>query len=95
MFTVGQCERLTQQRVLHYFQNELAYRYLSYWKDRDGIRNVEEELLCDWLAWHGHEKHVIDRALRELNETTAMSRYALSQPWASIFTGPVVEGADG
>ena len=95
MSQVGQRERRTQQQVLHFFQYELEYRYLGNWKDRDGNRNVEEALLRDWLAAQGHDGRVVNRALRELDQTAAMYRYALSQPWVSMSTGPVlVEGAD-
>ncbi|WP_311945113.1 hypothetical protein [Halomonas piscis] len=34
MNTVGQRERLTQQQVLRFFQDELNYRYLGDWKVR-------------------------------------------------------------
>lgn len=42
---VGQREILTQQGVLGYFDEALDYDYLGNWKDRDGNRNVGEELL--------------------------------------------------
>jgi len=45
MSTVGQRERHTQQQVLRFFQDELGYRYLGDWKDRDGNRSIEEDLL--------------------------------------------------
>lgn len=73
MNTVGQRERLTQQRVLRFFQDELGYRYLGDWKDRAGNRNVEEGLLRDWLVRQGHEERVISRALRELDQAAALS----------------------
>jgi hypothetical protein len=40
--TVGQPERATQNRSIALFRNELRYRYLRDWADRDGngtIRN--------------------------------------------------------
>lgn len=54
MNQVGQRERLTQQQVLRFFQDELDYRYLGDWKDRAGNHNVEEDLLRAWLARQGH-----------------------------------------
>ena len=73
MTQVGARERLTQQQVLRFFQDELDYDYLGDWKDRDGNRNVEEDLLRDWLARQGHEERVINRALRELDQAAAIS----------------------
>lgn len=50
--------------------------------------------LSDWLIRQGHEKRLINRALRELDQAVAISPCALSQSCASIFAGPMVEGAD-
>jgi len=73
MSAVGQRERLTQQQVLRFFRDELGYCYLGDWKDRAGNRNVEEDLLRDWLVRQGHEERVINRALRELDQAAAIS----------------------
>ena len=73
MSKVGQRERLTQQQVLRFFQDELGYNYLGDWKDRDGNRNIEEALLRDSLARQGHEERVINRALREMDQAAAIS----------------------
>jgi type I restriction enzyme R subunit len=54
MTTVGQPERATQNRVLTLFRNELGYRYLGDWSDRDGNSNIEEGLLSAWLAKCGY-----------------------------------------
>ena len=40
--TVGQPERATQDRVVALFRDELGYRYLGDWTDRDGNSNIEE-----------------------------------------------------
>ena len=40
--SIGQPERVTQNRVIALFCDELQYRYLGYWQDRDGNSNVEE-----------------------------------------------------
>lgn len=73
MSGVGQRERQTQQQVLRFFRDELGYRYLGDWKHRDGNRNIEEDLVRDWLARQGHEEPVINRALRELDQAAAIS----------------------
>jgi len=56
MSQVGQRERLTQQQVLRFFQDELGYRYLGDWRDRAGNRNVEEDLLREWLVSQGYDE---------------------------------------
>ncbi len=42
MNDVGQPERATQNRVIALFRDELGYRYLGDWTDRDGNSNIEE-----------------------------------------------------
>jgi predicted metal-dependent hydrolase len=43
-------ERATQQRVIALFRDELGYRYLGDWTDRDGNSNIEERLLTTYLT---------------------------------------------
>ena len=50
MSTVGQPERATQNRVIALFRDELGYRYLGDWTDRDGNSNIEEGLLSAYLT---------------------------------------------
>ena len=56
MSDVGKPERVTQNRVTGLFRDELEYRYLGDWTDRDGNSNIEEELLsalrCPQLRYH-------------------------------------------
>lgn len=42
MSQVGARERLTQQQVLRFFQDELGYRYLGDWKDCGGNRHQSD-----------------------------------------------------
>ncbi|MFP3980369.1 MAG: type I restriction endonuclease subunit R [Desulfobacterales bacterium] len=73
MSKVGQLESLTQQQVLRFFRDQLGYRYLGDWKDRNGNSNVENELLRDWLTRRGYEERIINRALWELDQAAALS----------------------
>jgi hypothetical protein len=54
MTLIGQPERATQDRVIALLRDELGYRYLGDWRDRDGNSNVEEGLLSAWLSRRGH-----------------------------------------
>ncbi|MCL4315468.1 MAG: HsdR family type I site-specific deoxyribonuclease [Gammaproteobacteria bacterium] len=63
---VGQIERHTQNRVVALFRNELGYRYLGDWSDRDGNSNIEEELLTMWLSKSGYSQAQISVGLHKL-----------------------------
>ncbi|HEY1068740.1 MAG TPA: HsdR family type I site-specific deoxyribonuclease [Pirellulales bacterium] len=66
MSSIGQSERATQNRVVALFRDELGYRYLGDWTDRDRNSNVEESLLSDWLAKRGVAPAQISVALHKL-----------------------------
>ena len=38
-------ERVTQNRVVKLFEDELNYTYLGDWEEREGNSNIEEEYL--------------------------------------------------
>src|SRR6185437_2658564 len=60
---VGQRERATQNRIIALFRDELDYRYLGDWTDRDGNSNIEEELLSTYLTKTDYTQAQISRAL--------------------------------
>ena len=66
MDKVGQPERATQNRVTALFRDELGYRYLGDWTDRDGNSNVEEELFSAWLTKSGNTSAQISKAIHDL-----------------------------
>src|SRR4051795_10121838 len=66
MSTIGQSERATQNRVLNLFRDELGYRYLGDWSDRDGNSNIEEDVLSAWLTRSGYTPAQINAALYRL-----------------------------
>lgn len=72
MSTVGQRERATQHRVVHLFRERLDYDYLGSWQDRADNRNVEADLLTDWLRRQGHSDALIGRALHQLGQAAAL-----------------------
>ena len=49
MNKVGQKERLTQNRLIKLFQDQLDYTYLGNWEERENNSNIEEELLTKHL----------------------------------------------
>jgi len=69
MTKVGSIERVTQNRVVKLFQNELGYAYLGDWQDRENNSNIEEDLLTNYLTRKGYTPVQISRAIFELKNT--------------------------
>jgi type I restriction enzyme R subunit len=63
---IGQPERATQNRVIALFCDELHYRYLGNWQDRDRNSNVEEGLLTAYLDRNGYSPAQIGSAIYKL-----------------------------
>lgn len=63
---IGKPERITQNRVVRLFCDELGYRYLGDWSEREGNSNIEEGLLADWLKVSGYSAAQIAVALHKL-----------------------------
>ncbi|HEY5523032.1 MAG TPA: HsdR family type I site-specific deoxyribonuclease, partial [Desulfuromonadaceae bacterium] len=66
MSDVDKRERDTQNRVISLFRDELGYRYLGDWTDRDGNSNIEEGMLNSYLARNGYTREQISSALYKL-----------------------------
>lgn len=66
MNNIGQPERATQNRVIALFRDELGYRYLGDWRDRDGNSNIEEYWLTDFLSRSGYSVAQINKAIHTL-----------------------------
>jgi type I restriction enzyme R subunit len=63
---IGQHERATQECVIALFRDELGYRYLGDWTDRDGNSNIEAGLLTTYLTKNGYTPAQISVALYKL-----------------------------
>ena len=74
MSNIGQSERTTQNRVVALFRDELGYRYLGDWQDRDGNSNIEEKILTSYLQRCGYNAAQISKAIYELR--TAASNHS-------------------
>lgn len=66
MNEIGKRERATQDRVIALFRDELGYRYMGDWIDRNDNSNIEEELLSAHLARSGYSPEQITKALYAL-----------------------------
>jgi type I restriction enzyme R subunit len=67
MSDVGKPERATQNRVIGLFRDELGYRYLGDWADREGNSNIEEGPLTAFLTRNGYSPEQINAALYRLH----------------------------
>jgi len=67
MSPIGNPERVTQNRIIALFRDELGYRYLGDRTDRDGNSNIEEELLTAWLIKSGYSSAQINIAFHRLH----------------------------
>ncbi len=66
MSAIGKPERATQRRLISLFRDELGYRYLGDWSDRDANSNVEQAVLADYLRRAGYSEAQISAAIRRL-----------------------------
>ena len=72
MSNVGQRERVTQNRVVNFFQQALGYDYLGDWQERENNRNIEPEYLRKWLLSQGVESVLVEKAIRRLDSAAAL-----------------------
>ena len=63
---IGKPERATQNRIIRLFRDELGYRYLGDWRDRDENSNIEEDLLTSYLLRNGYSPAQISSAIHKL-----------------------------
>ena len=63
MSDIGQPERITQNRVIALFRDELKYCFLGDWQDLDSNSNIEEGLLTAYLKRSDYSKEQINRAI--------------------------------
>ncbi len=68
MSDIGIPERATQNRVVKLFRDTLGYDYLGDWIDREDNRNIEPELLRDFLKEQGHDESLIGKVLYQLEK---------------------------
>ena len=72
MTAVGELEARTQRRVVRHFQERLGYEYLGDWHERANNRNIETDLLTQFLAGQGHDPAIIAKALDKLDKAAAL-----------------------
>ena len=66
MSDIGKSERVTQNRVIALFCDELGYKYLGDWSERQNNSHIEQDLLSAFLTQSGYSTGQINRALDAL-----------------------------
>ena len=66
MSNVGQIERVTQRKVVQFFEVGLKYDYLGDWKDRAENSNIEPQYLTAFLKRQGYSDVLISKAINKL-----------------------------
>lgn len=74
---VGKSERETQRRVIKLFREELGYRFLGDWSDREGNSNIEQDVLTSFLQGRGYSPGQISAAIYKLTSEANNSNRGL------------------
>jgi type I restriction enzyme R subunit len=88
MSDIGKSERATQDRIIALFSDELGYRYLGDWIDRDENSNIEEGLLLAYLTKSGYTLAQINNAIYKLRieaDNHGRNLYGNNQAVYSLF----------
>src|ERR1700674_725493 len=86
MSTVGKPERVTQNRVIALFKNELGYRYAGDWSDRAENSNIDEGLLTEYLAKSKYSPEQISRAMYLLKTEAANQNRSLYENNKAVYS---------
>ena len=85
MNDVGKPERVTQERVLSLFQNELGFDYLGNRTEREGNSNIEEEGLTKYLTQSGCSPQQISAAIGQLQTAAQHPTQTLYQKNQAVY----------
>ena len=71
MSNLNQLERITQDRVIQLFRQDLGYEYLGNLHEQSN-KNINPGLLTAWLKKQGYSDTLINKALRQLEMAAAL-----------------------
>ena len=72
MSNVDDIERLTQNRVVRFFTDTLGYRYLGNWQYLADNKNIERDILEQWLKKRNVNAPLIARAISTLEKAASL-----------------------
>jgi type I restriction enzyme R subunit len=70
---INPIERITQNRIIQLFQNQLGYEYYGNWEDRTDNSNIENEYLRRFLQKKGYTETLIEKAISEVYQLAISS----------------------
>ena len=85
MSDVGKPERATQERIIKLFREELGYRFLGDWTDRDGNSNIDEKQLTKWWKARGVSEAQAANALHKLRSEADNHNRSLYQNNQAVY----------
>ncbi len=63
---INPIERITQNRIIQLFQEQLGYTYYGNWEKREHNSNVEQEILKNNLLSRGYSETLSNKAVKEV-----------------------------
>lgn len=72
MTAVGELAMRAQKRVIALFRDQLGYTYLGNWHKRRDNRNIEPEILKQFLTRQCHAPNLIVKAIDKLKNAAAL-----------------------
>src|SRR5690606_9839473 len=63
---INPIERITQNRIIQLFKEQLGYSYYGNWEKREHNSNVEQEILKKNLLQRGYTETLVNKAVKEL-----------------------------
>jgi len=69
MSSIGDIEKVTQNRLIKLFEDELDYDFLGDWKDKEDNSNIEVQLLSNWLSEQHYSTDIINKVIYKLKNT--------------------------
>jgi type I restriction enzyme R subunit len=74
---INPIERITQNRIIQLFQEQLGYTYYGNWEKREHNSNVEEKILKKNLLQRGYSETLANKAVKEVYDLAHSSSESL------------------
>ena len=86
MSNIGQIERITQNKIVQFFELSLKYDYLGDWKDRADNSNIETHYLIAFLKKQGYSDTLISKAIAKLEKEAIFIGESVYDPNKEVYS---------